>query len=201
MSVISYIDLLRHGETINHPRYCGSTDTPLTINGQMQMWEVSERTPPGWDHMITSPLIRCAAFAKVFSKNYTIPCTVDDRLKEMHFGDWENYSAAELMQKDADTLASFWNNPVLNTPPNGERFSDFRIRILSAWHDITSKHAGKKTLLITHGGVIRTILCHILQHPVERILEFNIGHATIQRIQIKHKKSQNYISLITHMPT
>ncbi len=201
MPVISYIDLLRHGETINHTRYCGSTDTPLTTNGRTQMWTVTEKIPPGWDHMITSPLIRCGAFAETFSRRHTIPCTVDERIKEIHFGDWENCSAAELMQTDADILTRFWNNPVLNTPPNGERLSDFETRVLSAWHDITDQCAGKKILMITHGGVIRMILCHVLQHPVERMLEFNIGHATIQRIQIKHEKSQNHTSLITHTPT
>ena len=200
MSVISYIDLLRHGETINHKNYCGSTDTALTSNGWAQMWSVSEKSPPGWDYMITSPLIRCANFAETFSRRYMIPCTVDERIKEIHFGDWENRSAAELMRTDANILSRFWNNPVLNTPPNGESFYDFETRVLSAWQDITSQCKGEEILMITHGGVIRIILCHVLQHPVGRMLEFNIGHAAIQRIQIIHDKPKNHISLITHRP-
>lgn len=201
MPVISYIDLLRHGETIKHACYCGSTDTPLTTNGQTQMWSISEKTLPGWDHMITSPLIRCAYFAEKFSRRHKIPFTVDERIKEIHFGDWENRSAAELIRIDADIVTRFWDNPVLNTPPNGEHLLDFESRVLNAWHDITSQRAGKKILMITHGGVIRMILCHVLQQPIERMLEFNIEHATIQRIQIKHEKSQNHISLITDRPT
>ena len=200
MPVTSYIDLLRHGETTNHIHYCGSTDIPLSTNGWKQMWTVSKTLPPDWDHIITSPLTRCAAFAKIFSLHYVIPYTVDGRIKEIHFGDWENRSAAELMQVDSDALTRFWNNPIHNTPPNGEHLSGFKKRVLSAWHDITIQYAGSKTLLITHGGVIRTILCHVLHYPIERIFEFKIGHATIQRIQIKHTKSQNHISLITNEP-
>ena len=197
MAVTSYIDLLRHGETTEPTRYCGSTDTPLSKNGWAQMWAASNYSSPNWDHIITSPLIRCAAFAKIFGQRHMISYTVEDRIKETHFGDWENHSAAELMRVDSDALTRFWNNPMCNTPPNGECLSNFNKRVLSAWEDNVTKNTATKTLLITHGGVIRMILCHVLQYPVERMFEFKIGHATIHRIQIKHEKLRNHISLIT----
>ena len=182
------------------PIIVGSTDIPLSTDGWTQMWTVSKTLPPNWDHIITSPLTRCAAFAETFSQRHVIPCTEDDRIKEIHFGDWENRSAAELMQVDSVMLTRFWNNPIHNMPPNSENLSDFNKRVLIAWYDITTQYAGEKILLITHGGVIRMILCHVLQHSIERMFEFKIGHATIQRVQIKHNKSQKHISLITNKP-
>ena len=164
----TFIDLFRHGETENKNRYCGSTDYPLTQLGWKQMWSAIEKNPFQWHQIITSPLIRCANFAKELGQRYSIPVMHDSRIQEIHFGEWENRSAAELMQTNPDALSRFWHNPLNYPPPRGEYLLDFEARVLSAWHDVQQQYTGKKVLLITHSGIIRVIICHILQHPLER---------------------------------
>jgi len=181
----TFIDLLRHGETENSQRYCGSTDHPLTPLGWTQMWNAVESKSPQWQQIITSPLDRCAHFAQALGQRYAIPVTQDARIQEIHFGEWENQSAADLMQIDADALSRFWQNPIRYPPPDAEHLLDFEARVLSAWHDITQQFIHQKILLITHSGVIRTIICHIQQHPIERLLEFAIPHADMKQIRIE----------------
>jgi alpha-ribazole phosphatase len=178
------IDLLRHGETIGSACFRGSTDDPLTEHGWVQMREATVAHGSCWDHIITSPLKRCADFAHMLGQQHSLPLTLDERFKEMHFGTWEGRSASELMTTDADALTQFWNNPLRHTPPQAESLADFEARVLSAWRDIVTRCIGEKTLLITHGGVIRVLLCHIRQHPIERLLEFEVGHAAMQHIHI-----------------
>lgn len=189
----TFIDLLRHGETENSQRYCGSTDYPLTQLGWAQMWHTVEENPSRWQQIITSPLARCTDFAHVLGQRYLIPVTQDARVREIHFGEWEDRSAAELMQTDADALSRFWHNPLSYPPPHGEYLLDFEARVLSAWHDIRQQYSGKRILLITHSGVIRVIMCHIQQHPLERLLEFEVSHAGIKHVSIEQSVSAQAI--------
>jgi len=165
MKSSSSISLLRHGETIGGARFRGSIDDPLNQTGWDQMWSgVEERR---WDHIISSPLVRCADFADSFAAKNSISIEYDERIKEMHFGSWEGRTA---------------DDPLQNTPPQAEKLLDFQARVLSAWHDVVAQHRDQHTLLVTHGGVIRIILCHLQQHPVQRLLELEVGHASLTRI-------------------
>ena len=105
------IDLLRHGVTENSQRYCGSTNYPLTALGWTQMWHAINSQSTQWQHIVTSPLARCADFAHAMEQHYSIPVTQDDRIREIHFGDWEDRSSAELMHTDTDALSRFWQIP------------------------------------------------------------------------------------------
>ena len=92
------------------------------------------------------------------------------------------------MQTNAEALSRFWQNPLSYPPPNGEYLLDFEARVLSAWYDVQQQFIGKRILLITHSGVIRVIICHIQQHPVERLLEFEVNHADIKHVSIEQTK-------------
>ena len=42
-----------------------------------------------------------------------------------------------------------------------------------------------RTLVISHGGVIRVILCQVLGYPLERLLELDVGHASLRGIRVR----------------
>ncbi|HEB62852.1 MAG TPA: histidine phosphatase family protein [Gammaproteobacteria bacterium] len=185
MSTDTFIDLLRHGETSGGACLRGSIDDALTEFGLSQMRAAIDQRDPCWDHIISSPLKRCADFAHELARQHSIALTVDRRFQEIHFGQWEGCFVEDLMKTDADALTNFWNDPVKYTPPEAEPLLDFEVRIVAAWQEIIARHAGEKILLVTHGGVIRLLLCHILNHPVRRMLEFEVKHAAIEHIHIK----------------
>lgn len=185
MDNITHIYLLRHGETQGSSRFHGSTNIALSEHGWTQMWATVENEPH-WNRIISSPLSRCADFAQALSQQHDIPLKLDARIKEIHFGLWEGKSAEEIMSDDVDALTRYWQDPTQYTPQDGESLTDFEVRVLSFWHEIISQYRGKKVLLIAHGGVIRLLLCHILQRPLQRILEVEVAHATIHTIRIEH---------------
>jgi alpha-ribazole phosphatase len=195
MNTVTIVDLLRHGETTCGQQFCGSTDAPLTDIGWTQMWTAAEKDAPRWDRIVTSPLTRCAAFAHALADRHQLPCTLDARLQEMHFGAWEGKTAAALMATDAAALARFWNDPQRHTPPRAETLEHFAARVLLAWHDMAVAVAGERILAITHGGVMRVLLCHVLQHPLERLLEFEVRHAQRLSIRIEHVRGQLHCTL------
>lgn len=183
MKKTGYIDLLRHGETEGGSRFNGSTDAALTDKGWLQLWQSVAGRDRCWDRIISSPLSRCAHFASELAEVRKLPLLLDDRFREMHFGAWEGYSAIELMATDAESLAQFWQDPVRNTPPLAEALEQFQQRVLSAWHEMVAAWPGESVLLVTHGGVIRTILCHVQHRPLEQLLQIEAGHAVLHRVE------------------
>lgn len=182
------VDLLRHGETVGGSCFRGSIDDALTENGWSQMDAVIEQKMLNntriWDCIISSPLQRCSAFAYKLGQQYSLPVNLDPRFKEMHFGCWEGRTAAELMNTDEDALTQFWNDPVQNTPPEAEPLLEFNQRVLSAWADLLRDYPSERILLVTHGGVIRLLLCHAQQRPIKQLLEIEVKHAALKQLRI-----------------
>src|SRR5690606_33998812 len=91
------LDLLRHGETTHGGGFRGSLDDALTGQGWAQMRAATAGKGP-WDLLVSSPLARCAAFAAELGAQRQLPVVLEADLRELHFGDWEGRSAAELME-------------------------------------------------------------------------------------------------------
>jgi alpha-ribazole phosphatase len=178
-----FIGLLRHGEVAGGNCFRGHTDDPLTAKGLEQMYSAITDCD-SWDCIISSPLMRCAKFAKLYAQQYSLPLTIDDRLHELNFGTWEGRTAAELMAEDQDALTRFWNDPEKHPPPDGETLSCFQARILEAWSHILATYSEQRVLVVTHGGVIRVLLCHVLARPLAKLQEFEIKHGGLYSLQV-----------------
>ncbi|WP_077731366.1 MULTISPECIES: histidine phosphatase family protein [unclassified Methylocaldum] len=179
---VVHIDLLRHGETVGGTRFRGSLDDPLTDEGIRQM-ECAVANAGPWDEIVTSPLSRCAAFAASLAQRLSIPLEIDERLREIHFGDWEGRSYAELMATAPLALTRFLGDPLRHPPPGAESVEAFRERTLDAlWDRLTAHNLGRRLLLVTHGGVIRVMLCHARQWPLARLLEIDVPHASLHSL-------------------
>jgi broad specificity phosphatase PhoE len=89
------------------------------------------------------------------------------------------------MSADAEALGRFWADPVAHPPPNGEALLAFQGRVLAAWDEVLRQDRGDRTLVISHGGVIRVILCQVLGYPLGRLLELDVGHASLRGIRVR----------------
>jgi alpha-ribazole phosphatase len=104
------LDLLRHGETELGGGLRGSLDDALTATGWAQMRQAVAQAGP-WDVVVSSPLQRCALFADELGARLGLPVQREADVRELHFGDWEGRSAAQIMQTEADALGLFWPTP------------------------------------------------------------------------------------------
>lgn len=182
---MTHIYLLRHGETQGGSRFHGSTDVALSDHGWSQMWKAVEKEVY-WNRIISSPLSRCAYFSQALKQQHDISLQFDTRIKEINFGVWEGKSAEEIMTDDEDGLTRYWQDPTQYTPIDGEALTDFETRVLSFWQEIVTAYHGENILLVAHGGVIRLLLSHITQLPLQRLLEIEVAHASLFHIRIEH---------------
>ncbi len=191
------ITLLRHGEVGLANVFCGSTDPELSDKGWAQM-QKSLENEESWDKIFTSPLQRCHEFADSLATQEELDLVVTQDLQETDFGDWEGLSPKEILEEDGTKLHDWWKAPTRVIPPGGEAFLDFRSRVLKAFNEIVSTHQGQELLLITHAGVIRVILMHILGMQDENLFRLNVDYASMSKIRIYNDDSGEWGTLISH---
>lgn len=185
----THVDLLRHGETRAGSIYLGRSDAPLSELGYRQMAEALVNAPR-YDAVLSSPLKRCSAFAQDYAQRHGLPLHHEARFREMDFGAWDGLSAAEISAADASALEKFWHDPISFTPPQAEPLLSFQARVLAAWQELSARHSGQRVLLVTHGGVMRIILCHLQHRPLSGLLDLSVPHAALQRIALEHESQR-----------
>jgi alpha-ribazole phosphatase len=194
------IDLIRHGEPEGGKKFRGQLDDPLSEKGWKQMWSAVNNKCP-WDVIVSSPLRRCVDFASELAQKHNLPLEVDDRLREIRFGEWEGQTPKELTDVDPEILIRFWSDPIQNRPPGAEPLAAFRKRIASALNDVTAKHEGRHVLIVGHAGVIRMTMLNILDVPLDGIFRINVPNAGITRIRFDQYERNVIPRLIFHAGT
>ena len=174
------IDLLRHGDT-GHRGFRGQLDDLPTGQGLAQMRAaVAGRR---WEAMASSPLRRCALFAREFAAELGVPLRIEPRLAEYRFGHWQGVPLERLAQDEGDALARFWADPAAHPPPGAETIAQFDARVRAALADLASTFEGRRVLVVTHGGVIRLLACRAQGLPWSRMAALEVPHASLHRLQ------------------
>lgn len=194
VTVITTLDLIRHGEPEGGQRYRGSRDDPLSERGWAQML-AAVAAPAPWEGIITSPLRRCSEFAHRQGAHLAIPVTTDPRLREVSFGSWEGRTAEELRQTDPEILARFYLDPVHQRPVDAEPLAEFLQRVFSAFTELLAHHQGQHLLVVTHAGVMRAMLAYVMSSPLETLYRIQVDYATLTRVQ---QTPERPLSLIFH---
>ncbi len=177
---------MRHGALVSHQQaYIGQTDIGLAKTGYSAMQALTHDAD--YTTVISSPLSRCAVFAKDFSVKHNLALQIDENLTEINFGDFEGKYATDLMNgEQASALKSWWDDMQNTAPPNGESLTTFNRRVIQAFnHIIETQSANQdKLLCITHGGVIRCLVCYLMQIPLSRLFDFTLARASLTRFII-----------------
>lgn len=150
------IALLRHFPTDwnGERRLQGWTDRPLTPAARIKLAGLA--LPAPWDRarLIASPLVRAADTAQILARGR--PVTLDPRLVEIGWGQWEGRRAEDLA---ADPESGYLPPPQMawcDRPPGGESQSDAWVRLHPALLDYATDEA--TVLLVTHKALMRVIL-------------------------------------------
>ncbi|PSF13365.1 histidine phosphatase family protein [Marinobacter fuscus] len=194
------IDLIRHGEPEGGQMFRGSKDDPLSEKGWQQMRAAVNRQDR-WDVIVSSPMARCRHFAKELAEQQGLPLHIEDRLREIGFGEWEGLTADQVQKQYGDQLNKFWQDSVNFIPPGAEPVPAFSQRVLAGFEHWQAALSGKRVLIVCHGGVIRMVLASILGIPLETSFTgFAVPYACRSRIQIDQSAHGVFRSLISHQP-
>ncbi|MEL7479284.1 MAG: histidine phosphatase family protein [Pseudomonadota bacterium] len=179
---------LRHGKPVSTGILTGSrTDVAVSKVGLAEMKLALPQTVQ-FDACISSPMQRCLVFAKQLSKQLDIALTVEERLQEMDFGDWDGRAYDWLWENTQNpSIGEFWQAPWQHTPPNGESLCEFRSRVSQWWEtELLTRHTAHN-LVVTHAGVIKQILAELLSLPLDSLSSINsleVGYASLVKIEV-----------------
>lgn len=195
--VTTTIDLIRHGEPVGGRKYRGQIDDPLSDKGWTQMRE-AVADYRSWDAIISSSLSRCIDFARELGQRIGVDVNAESRLMEISFGEWEGRTASDLEQEEPGQVQRFLIDPLNNTPPGAETLVEFEARIIGAWNDVLQQYHGQHILLVGHAGMIRMILRHVLDMPIDRMFRIQVANAAITRIRVDGDGADAFSRLLFH---
>ncbi len=173
------IVLVRHTSVDVPAGYAyGQTDVPLRDTFEEEAEKVRNALDGDrFDKVWTSPLSRCVRLA-VFC-DYP-DAERDDRIKELHFGDWEMKSWEEL---EADPRSVSWFADWVHCPtPNGESFSDQYHRV-SAFLDEVRRSGLSRVCLFAHGGVLTCARIYAGEYGMEDAFTHIPPYGEVIRLQ------------------
>jgi alpha-ribazole phosphatase len=109
----------------------------------------------------------------------------DNRLKEINFGDWEMVAWAAIGRPELDAwMADF----VSIRTPNGENFQDVSDRIGAFWREqilpLANQSNGQPVFIVSHGGVIRALLCLFLDLSLQNAYRINLDYGSVTRLTL-----------------
>lgn len=163
--------------------YRGQVDDPLSEKGWSQMRAALGDHAP-WSRLVSSPLIRCRAFAEAFAAQRNLPLDIDARLQEIGFGVWEGKTAAQIDAEAPGTIARFKADPIGSRPPGAEALNDFFARVASGIEHIVHSHPDEHVLVVCHAGVIRMALTYALELPLENAYRVEVASAGLTRLRL-----------------
>jgi alpha-ribazole phosphatase len=178
--------LIRHTSPDIAPGICyGQSDLALkTELFEAEFKAIQAKIPAQFSQVYSSPLQRCQQLAQCFCAQPML----DDRLKELNFGQWEMQAWDKIPQHELDPwMANFVNI----APPDGENFQQLYQRNVDFIKQLLTQNIDN-VAIITHAGNIRSWLSFVLGLPLENSfkIKLNYGAVVLLSLDTKHNYHQ-----------
>jgi ribonuclease H / adenosylcobalamin/alpha-ribazole phosphatase len=188
VEIPTFIYFVRHGETILTPQRkfsgTGSLDPELMQEGLDQADLVAEECAKlGAEILIASPLNRTRQTAEAISRTTGLEIIFDKAWYELSFGDWDGRSIEEVREQEPNQYQA-WINSSSYAPPGGESYDEASVRIEEALEKLVAEHPGKKIIVVTHNGVIKTAAKIAVGGPNDAVFHMDATPCSISSISI-----------------
>lgn len=175
--------LTRHGQTEWNllKKVQGKADIELNEKGieQAETIRVSlkeERI----DLILCSPLKRAIQTAEIINQGKNIRMIIDERLSERDFGEFEGMSNTDF------DFNAFWSYKQNLKYDKAENIKDFFRRVYKFLDSIKNEYAGKRILIVAHGGISIPVKCYFKGIPnVETLLPLGLENCEIAKYSYK----------------
>ncbi|WFD09552.1 histidine phosphatase family protein [Tepidibacter hydrothermalis] len=178
---------IRHGLTLDNEsmKLSGFIDSELSDLGKKQVKQTSVRLKDEKiDLIYSSPLKRAMNTAKEISKINSLDINICDEFKEMNFGDFEGLTFKEIEANHKEEYERLKNGSFEYSFPNGENMIGFHDRISNKIDHIIKNYDGKTVLIVSHAGVIRACLSHLISKDHTYHWNFKIDNCSMTIVEV-----------------
>lgn len=130
----------------------GWTDLPADLSDSASLRRLNAHLPQA--PVLSSDLSRAVATADALGPRPRLPH--DPALREIHFGQWEARSFAEVEAEDPALIHAFWDQPGQTRPPGGESWNDLTTRTWAALDRLQG--TAPDLIIVAHFGPILAAL-------------------------------------------
>ncbi|MBI4353958.1 MAG: histidine phosphatase family protein [Candidatus Omnitrophica bacterium] len=172
--------LVRHAQTVwnGQNRLQGHSDLELNDVGLEQAKRLgaffAARRDAGEQFLAlyTSHLKRSRQTAQAIVESTGLSLRQDADLAESHLGSWEGLTPEEIDAQFDGAYERWYRHPSLVTIPGAEPLETFKQRVRGAFERIRTTENGRQgsVVIVTHGGVIASLLADWLNADYEDIL-------------------------------
>ncbi len=172
------LTLVRHTSLQIPQGVCyGQTDIDVAVTFVQEAAATKEKIKHlELDAVFTSPLQRCVKLAHALKLDDVIH---DERLKELHFGDWEMLAWSDVSTAYFDEWAQNYGHMA---PPNGETFGELQARGVAFINETLADYRHGQVLVVTHGGMIRALVAHVLNMQLKGLFRINIDYGSVTEL-------------------
>ncbi|MBL8029816.1 MAG: histidine phosphatase family protein [Candidatus Doudnabacteria bacterium] len=163
------IYLVRHGETEFNVQEIiqGHTDSPLTESGKSQAKTVQEAFKNiEFSAVFASDLLRAVHTAQIISAERKLAVNTKKLLRERHFGKYDGRPAEEFRRENEHLFEKINSLPEeerrkMRFGENYESEEEVGGRTVQILREIAVTYPGQNVLVVTHGGVMRSLLIRL----------------------------------------
>jgi alpha-ribazole phosphatase len=177
--------LMRHGaiEATKEKRFVGQIDPSLSPDGrkQSEMQGRQLRNIP-FSGVWCSDLKRAYETAAIVCRDRGLTLQPAPELREINLGQWDGMAMSQIREQFPDLWQARGEDIGHFRPHGAESFADLQQRAVPFIRRIAAQSAGNM-LIVTHSGVIRVLLCQVLQMPLSLLFRIHLDYGGITLIQ------------------
>ena len=179
--------LIRHGETFwnREGKLQGTGNSMLTSLGIRQAQAAAAALAgEHFDAVYSSPLIRARKTAQIITGGIDSQIVLDDELVEWRLGIFEGLSIKEIEERFPDCYPRFSSRDPDYVIPEGESSRQRYDRAIRCLERIAGNHPGRRVLVITHRGVLDSVMRRIMFVPLDRLIAYSQFNCALNTIEI-----------------
>ncbi|MCX7923282.1 MAG: histidine phosphatase family protein [Clostridia bacterium] len=184
--------LVRHGETQwNKENRCqGCIDIELNKDGLKQAKAIAQKlVQENIDIIHSSELKRAYCTADIIAESLGLGVIRSKALNEINFGDWEGLTFEEMKNKPNYSYDEWRVSPHKAAIPGEGSLKNVQDRAMDYINKIIKDNLGKNILVVSHGGVIKTIILGMLGIGLEAYNKFYIANTALSIIKIDNERT------------
>lgn len=154
--------VVRHGEAEGNifRIFHGHHNSSLTADGHLQAEKAAQILKNyKIDYIYSSDLDRTYSTAEHIANFKNLQIKKKEGLREIYGGKWENILWSDLPIQYPEVYSN-WENDIASAHlPGGESVTQMFERVKHVFDELAKAHSGETVCVVTHGTVIRAMLC------------------------------------------
>jgi broad specificity phosphatase PhoE len=165
--------VVRHGQTDWNLKgwQQGHHDIPLNDVGIRQAIEVADKlSGKVFDAIYSSDLVRAQQTAEVLAATLNLTVQIDQRLREIHKGEWEGMTVPQIIRKYPRRVYDGLRDVITASAPGGETVRQVAIRVIDLANILEQMHS--RVLVVSHGITLALLTCVANKQPVKSFFSY-----------------------------